>query len=126
MTQSQQTLRTVERIAKLLDNQFKIGPFKFGLDPIIGLIPGLGDIIPALFAGYLISLAYQEKLSPVVIRQMIANTIIDLIIGTVPIAGDIGDFFFKASERNMKLLKVELLKKDQFSGTVVLEGEVVD
>lgn len=126
MSSTHKTLQELERVAKLLDNQFKIGPFKFGIDPLIGLIPGIGDIIPVVFSLYLINLARREKLEVYVIHQIIGNTVIDFIIGTVPLAGDIGDFFFKASAKNVELLRKELHKKHgSIKEVIIEEGEVV-
>lgn len=111
MKQKKNSLQHLEWFAKLLDNQFKIGGFSFGIDPLLGLIPVLGDIIPLIFSVYLIILAKSEDLEDYVIHQMIGNMVIDFIIGTVPLVGDVGDFFFKASQKNLLLLKRELDKK---------------
>lgn len=101
-------IKLAENIAHLLDSKFGIGPFKFGLDPILGLIPGLGDAIPFLISGYIILVAFQHKVSKTTILKMIFYVVADLLIGTVPVIGDIADFFFKASTKNLELLKNEL------------------
>lgn len=97
-----------ENIAYLLDNKFKIGPFRFGIDPILGLLPGIGDAIPLVMSMYLIVIAVQHNVTQSTIAKMIFYTVADFIIGSVPIFGDVTDFFFKASTKNLELLKEEL------------------
>ncbi len=104
-------MKMVEKFAKLLDNQFNIAGFKFGLDPIMGLVPVLGDIIPLLLSSYLVVLAIEAKIPTATIIKMICYVILDFLLGSVPIIGDIIDFFFKASTMNLKLLKDELAKE---------------
>lgn len=98
-------LRIARYITYLLDNRFGFGKFKFGLDPILGLIPGFGDVFISGFAFYLVWLAIQLNVPAHVVRQMIRNIIIDMILGFVPFFGDIIDFAYKASSKNMKLLE---------------------
>jgi hypothetical protein len=101
-------LKTVEYIVDLLDNKFAIGKFRFGLDPIIGLIPGIGDFLPLIISGYIIFIAVQEKLSQKVITQMVIYTLLDFVLGSIPIIGDVADFFYKSHTKNLELLKREL------------------
>jgi hypothetical protein len=97
-------LKNLQRIVALFDNQFNIGPFKFGIDPILGFIPILGDIIPTLFSVYMVMLAIVNKLPKSTIWAMIFFTVVDFIFGTVPVAGDIVDFFYKSHTKNYQLL----------------------
>ncbi|MDQ5951194.1 MAG: hypothetical protein QG639_471 [Patescibacteria group bacterium] len=101
-------IKLAEDIAYLLDSKFGIGPFRFGLDPILGLIPGLGDFIPLIMSSYLIIVAIQHNISKPTILRMIFYTVADFLIGSVPVLGDAADFFFKASTKNLELLKSEL------------------
>lgn len=101
-------IKLAENLTDLLENKFKIGPFKFGLDPIIGLVPILGDIIPAIMSAYLVYIAIVEKVAKPVILKMILLIVIDYVVGSIPIVGDITDFFFKAYSHNLKTLKKEL------------------
>lgn len=101
-------IAVAEYIANLLDNKFKIGPWRFGLDPILGLFPGIGDAIPLIMSIYLIIIAVQHNVTQSTIAKMIFYTVADFIIGSVPIFGDAVDFFFKASTKNLELLKNEL------------------
>ena len=88
-----------------MDSQFKIGPWRFGIDPILGLIPGGGDLISAILAGYIVWIAIQMQIPAIRIIQIIFNLVLDLIIGVIPFFGDAFDFFYKASSRNLKILK---------------------
>ncbi len=77
---------------------------KIGFDPIIGLIPGIGDFLSSLF--YIITLKHAQKLNVPnsIIMQMTLNTIIDFMIGLVPIIGDLLDISYKAHSRNAEIL----------------------
>jgi hypothetical protein len=100
-----QHLINAKRITDLMDNQFKIGPWRFGLDPLLGLFPGLGDIIPLLLSSYLIWIGWKAKLPSAQLIHMVINILLDFAIGAVPILGDVLDFGFKANVRNLKLLE---------------------
>jgi|SRR3989344_506410 len=111
-------LKTVEFLTKLLESQFKIGPFKFGLDPLIGLIPGGGDLITAIISFYIVWIGVQMKLPTDKIIAMIWNVILDLLLGLIPVIGDITDFIFHANTKNLKIIK-------EFAPEEVIEGEVI-
>ena len=91
----------------LLDSAFRVPGtnLTFGLDPIIGLIPGLGDLTSPLFAALLLLHAVRMRIPRVVQLRMLINAIIDLLIGLVPVLGDIFDFGWKANVRNLALLE---------------------
>ena len=95
--------------AHLLDSAIRLpGGFRIGLDGIVGLVPGIGDLLGAGLSGYLIYGAYRLNIPRRVIARMIINTILETVIGTIPVAGDIFDFAFKANERNARLLHAAL------------------
>ena len=98
-------LKFARALTDILDNKFGIGKFRIGLDPILGLIPGLGDILPAILSLYLVWIGIKMKLPQEKVTRMIGNVLTDLIIGFIPIVGDIGDFFFKSNSKNMKILE---------------------
>lgn len=104
MTKLSPHYHNAKLISRLLDYEFKIGTFRFGIDPLIGLIPGIGDIIPFALGTYIIGVAIQAKLPQEAISRMVANLVIDLIIGVIPVAGDLTDFFFRANKRNLEIL----------------------
>jgi hypothetical protein len=100
-------LRSVERLARLMDSQFQIPGtrFRFGLDPLIGLIPGLGDFTGFLFSGYILLICARNGASGFVLARMILNILIDALIGAIPLVGDLFDFAYKANNRNLKLMQ---------------------
>jgi hypothetical protein len=88
----------VRRIAKVLDT--------YMVDPIIGLVfPGAGDLVGTALGMYTVALAFQRKMSPMVIARMLLNLAFDFAIGAIPLVGDATDFVFKANQRNVALLE---------------------
>lgn len=113
----------VEHIASLMDSKFKVPGTKrsFGLDPILGLIPFVGDAISALISGGLIMYMVRFGVSRKVIYLMLVNTALDATIGSIPVLGWVFDFYFKANTRNIRLLKEHYQEgKHTGSGTGVL------
>ena len=94
-------------IAKLMDAQFTFPgtKFKFGLDGIIGLIPGAGDISTFAISAYLITIMARNGASGYVVARMVLNVAIDAFFGMIPILGDLFDIAFKANMRNLQLMK---------------------
>jgi len=102
-------LRDLERlraITRLFDNAFAVPgtKWRFGVDALFGLIPGLGDIAGALVAVYALHVARGLRAPGAVQLHMLGNIAIDALIGTVPLIGDLFDFVFKAQTRNLALL----------------------
>lgn len=116
MNQIQQlkNLKRIRRIAKLLDTAIGIPGTKFrlGLDPILGLIPGGGDLITAGISAYTIYLATSFGLEKADLQKMIQNIALETVVGFVPIAGDIFDAYFKANIRNLEILERHLAKNN--------------
>jgi hypothetical protein len=110
MTLRESDARTLDALRKwsvLLDSAFRVPGTRmtFGLDPILGLIPGLGDLTTPLFAGVLLLHAVRMKLPRVVQLRMVMNAVIDLAIGVIPVVGDLFDFGWKANVMNLALLE---------------------
>ncbi len=102
--------RNLERLrqwARLLDSAFHVPGtrVRFGLDAILGLVPGLGDLATPAFALLLLLHAFRMRLPAVVQARMVLNAGLDLLLGLVPILGDIADIGFKANLRNLALLE---------------------
>lgn len=97
----------VERVARLLDSKYRIPGtrFRFGLDPLINLVPFLGDIVGFFIQGMLVVYMLRYGASGKVALKMFLNVLFDTFIGGIPVLGQIADFFFKANNRNIKLLK---------------------
>jgi uncharacterized membrane protein YbhN (UPF0104 family) len=90
-----------------MDGAFRIPGLniRFGLDPIIGLIPGLGDLAATLISLYVLAAAQRYGVSRITTLRMGLNIAIDAIIGAIPIVGDLFDVAWKANERNVALLR---------------------
>jgi hypothetical protein len=100
------TIQRLNRIANLLDAAFPIPGtrIRIGWDSIVGLLPGVGDVITATPLFYYLSVVYQFNLGWTLAVKIILNQLIDVLVGTVPLLGDILDVVFKANIRNAKLL----------------------
>ena len=100
-------LESLRRLAELLDTRFVIPGTKirFGLDPILSLVPGLGDLVSPAFAVLLLVEGLQQRVPKVVIARMLVNAFTDALIGAIPVAGNIGDIFWRANARNLELLE---------------------
>jgi len=97
----------LRRWAVLLDSAFKVPGtnVRFGLDAIIGIVPGLGDLVAPVFTVILLATALRMRVPAVVVARMVLNAGIDMLLGLVPLAGDVADVFWKADLRNMALLE---------------------
>ncbi|MBD0267587.1 MAG: DUF4112 domain-containing protein [Cyanobacteria bacterium Co-bin8] len=104
------------RIARLrnlsywLDNAIAIPGtrFRFGLDPIIGLLPGGGDTAGLLMSSYIVLEAARMGASKSMLSQMAFNILLETLAGTIPVAGDLFDATWKSNVRNMRLLEEHL------------------
>ena len=104
------SLARITLLAKLMDNAFVIPGLnrRVGLDSVIGLVPGVGDAISAALASYIIWEARQLGLPRWKIARMVGNVAVDTALGAIPLAGDVFDIFFKANERNMRIIHEHL------------------
>lgn len=97
--------------------------FKFGLDPIFGLVPVLGDLVAGAMSAYIIWEARNLGMSKWQLGRMAGNTLLDTAIGSVPILGQTIDFFFRSNTRNLKIIKKHLDR--HHPATVTVEGDVI-
>ena len=106
MTESA-NLERLRRYAELLDDGFRIPGtrFRIGLDPILGLVPGLGDMVGAALSVAIIWEASRRGVPRSVLLQMALNVAIDAGLGSVPVAGDVFDALWKANRNNVALLE---------------------
>lgn len=97
--------RRIGYVARLLDDLVAVPGTRsrIGLDPIIGLVPVLGDVVTSLVAAWIVIEAARFRLPGVVLAQMVINAAIDFIVGLVPVLGDLFDLAFKANTRNLEL-----------------------
>ena len=101
------TNETLRRLAVLFDNAFRIPGtrFRFGLDPIIGLVPGIGDMASPILALLVIWQATRQRVPKPVLARMVINALVDAGVGAIPIVGDAFDFVWKANDWNLTLLE---------------------
>ena len=101
------TLRMVERVSHLLDSKFIIPGtnIRFGIDPIMSLIPVLGDFLTYMVSAALIYTMHNHGASRKVVIKMILNSTLDAVVGAIPLVGTIFDVFYRSNDRNMQLLK---------------------
>ena len=102
--------RRVRTVARLLDNAISIPgtSWKIGLDPIIGLIPGVGDMIGAVLSGYIVLEAVRAEVPTFTLARMLVNVGIDTVLGAVPALGDVFDAAWKSNVMNVALLERHL------------------
>jgi hypothetical protein len=103
----QRGLKEVTYLAKLMDSRFRIPGtnIRFGLDGIIGLIPGAGDLSTFAVSSYMLWVMTRNGASGYVLARMVVNVLIDAIIGSIPIIGDLFDIAFKSNMRNLRLMQ---------------------
>jgi hypothetical protein len=106
-------MQKLEELAELMDSQFAIPgiPFKFGLDSLVGLIPGIGDTATTVIALYIFREAVHLGIPTGMKWRMGTNIFIDWFVGSIPVIGDIFDFGFKCNRRNMRLLRRHMERK---------------
>jgi hypothetical protein len=104
-----QRIADVEALARWLDYAFVMpGGFQYGIGGLIGLIPGIGDILDGLFSLYIVLRAVQLGIPRVTIARMVVNVGIETVGGSIPFVGALFDTVFKANRRNYQLLKNHL------------------
>jgi hypothetical protein len=103
----QRALKQLGYLAKLMDAQFRVPgtDFRFGLDGILGFIPGAGDLSTFAVSGYMLWVMARNGASGFVLARMTTNILIDAVIGAIPLIGDIFDIAFKANMRNLRLMQ---------------------
>jgi hypothetical protein len=94
-------------LQQLLDSAFRIPgtSVQFGWDPIVGLVPWLGDVLTALFSCAVIVQAHHLRVPRVVQLRMLLNVGIDILLGVIPVFGDVADVFWKSNSKNFALLE---------------------
>lgn len=104
------TLRRLRAIAWALDARWRLPGtnFRFGVDAIVGLAPGVGDALMGLVSLYIVYEGVRLGASDRVVARMLLNILVEVLAGSVPIAGDLFDAAWKTNLRNLKLLGIEV------------------
>jgi hypothetical protein len=106
-------LSRMQAVANLLDTAFLIPGTRqrVGIDAIIGLIPGAGDILTTILSSYIIWEARNLGVSRVALVRMLTNLGIHAAVGSIPIVGDLFDAFFRVNQRNLRIVKTQLASR---------------
>lgn len=122
-------LTRVRVLARALDSAMPIPgtSFRFGLDPILGLVPGVGDLAGAVMSGYIVLAGIRMGVSRAGVVRMIGNIAIDTLVGSVPVLGDIFDAGWKSNNRNVALIERHMANADgtRSANRFVVLGAVV-
>ncbi|MDY6764212.1 MAG: DUF4112 domain-containing protein [Halobacteria archaeon] len=108
-------LRRVEVLSYVLDNSIRIPGtrYRIGLDPIIGLLPGIGDTAGSVLSAYIVLESARLGASLATLSRMVINILVESVLGSLPLVGDVFDAVWKANERNMNLLESHLEKSEK-------------
>jgi len=105
-----QQVERLKILTRLLDNAFQIPGtrLRIGLDAIVGIIPGIGDAIGAVFSAFIVFQAARLGASRATLARMMGNVVLDTVVGEIPLLGDLFDAGWKANTKNMALLEAHL------------------
>lgn len=108
----EQAVRRMQAVANILDTAFVLPGTKqrFGIDAIIGLIPGAGDLLTTILSTYIIWEARNLGVSRAALARMVANLGIHALFGSLPLVGDLFDAFFRVNQRNMRIVRSHLAR----------------
>ena len=100
-------IESLNRLAWWLDSSIPVPgtSWRIGLDGLIGLIPGIGDLTAGALSSYILLQAARTGVPALVVARMALNVILESVLGTIPLMGDIFDFAFKANQRNVRLMR---------------------
>jgi hypothetical protein len=116
-----------------MDEGIQIGRLTIGLDPLIGLVPAIGDLLGAVISMLIVARAVQAGIPRVAVARMLANIAIDTLVGSVPLLGDAFDFGWKANLKNVRIYEESLARGRRatarhwgfFLGLILLIGGTV-
>jgi hypothetical protein len=99
--------RSLERLGWLMDDLFRVPVlgWRFGLDALVGLIPGFGDTGTTLVSFYILAAAVRYRVPKITLLRMGMNIAIDYVIGSLPVVGDVADAWWKSNRMNVELLR---------------------
>ncbi|OGG05049.1 hypothetical protein A2Z33_07250 [Candidatus Gottesmanbacteria bacterium RBG_16_52_11] len=108
-------LSSLRYFVRLMDDRFRIGPFTFGFDAVLGFIPGVGDTVSLILSVSSLWVAIRYGLPVGALLVMFGNLLIDYVIGLIPVIGDIADISFRANTRNLRILEFYIAENDHRS-----------
>ncbi len=95
--------RWLATFAYLMDGSIPLGKYRIGLDPLLGLVPGFGDLLGALISMVIVVRAVQVGIPRIAIARMVTNIAIDTFVGSIPVFGDAFDFAYKSNLTNLRI-----------------------
>jgi hypothetical protein len=103
-------LAALRRLAHALDDLFTVPgtDYRFGLDPLVGLVPGVGDIPTSVASAYIVAQAAALGVPRATLVRMLLVVVVDSVVGSVPVVGDLFDAVWKANDRNVALLEARV------------------
>lgn len=109
----EQRLAQVKWLAGMMDDNFWVPGtnLRFGWDSVLGLFPGLGDVLTSAISLLIVHHAWQTNASPLTLARMLGNVGVDFVVGAIPFVGDLFDFVFKANRKNARLLERHLTRQ---------------
>lgn len=110
----EERLAQVRWLANVMDDRYVVPgtPIRFGWDSILGLFPGLGDVLTSIISLLIVHHAWQTGASTFTLVRMLGNVGADFLVGSVPFVGDLFDVAFKANRRNARLLEQHLKRQN--------------
>lgn len=116
--------KSIERLGWLMDDLFRVPVlgWRFGLDALIGLVPGLGDTTTSLVSFYILAAAVRYRVPKITLLRMGLNIGLDYVVGSLPIVGDFADAWWKSNQKNVELLR----KRATVSAEEAREGRMSD
>ncbi|QND60473.1 DUF4112 domain-containing protein [Mesorhizobium huakuii] len=108
--EAEKAIAELDLLAALLDSRWRIPgtSVRYGLDALVGLVPVLGDVATGLVSAYIVLRARNCGAGNGLVGRMLGNVLLDTVVGSVPVLGSIFDVYFKANNRNIRLLRRHL------------------
>ena len=100
--------RWLQTLAYLMDGAIPVGRWTIGIDPLLGLLPGIGDVLGALISMVIVVRAVQAGIPRIAIARMMTNIAIDTFVGSIPVFGDAFDFAYKSNLKNLRIYEEAL------------------
>ena len=107
----------LQQLADTLDSTWRVRgtPVRFGMDALVGLIPGIGDALSGLFSIWIVLKSWRLGASFATLVRMLVNVGVDVLVGALPLLGDLLDVFVKTNQANVRLLRHDLTSQGKLS-----------
>lgn len=109
--QSPQLAPELQLLADWMDGVFRVPGvgWRFGLDAILGFVPGIGDTATSVASLYILTAAHRYGVTRTTLLRMALNVVLDAVVGMIPLVGDVFDVYWKSNQRNVEILKRHML-----------------